>query len=488
MIMPRTSVRITLAALLIVIHSLCVATEDEVEYDPLCQKLKPGSKSKRVPMFSKIVQIDMWNDTSRTYFNAGSLMTKYVDSKEFLHNSIHGAHVYAGKNFAPKGGTDKLPLIVYGSTFAQKYYEIGGITFDDLTSTADCCDHKKDVKLSLFGYGFAPSGLFAIDNKDGELQGWLTAGGNPFFFNIPPQLKIRQGALLNRGSIAFMPAQPTEHCPKLFPTKDFKVSPILGQTMNTVKCHVGTGVCFFSEYKFFTPFTPVDKDCLYWCIPDDIYKPTFCKAGGIVTYPYGDPICTEAFTGGTHLGGCVHGLEVGNTDPHDSTIFDLILIFTGGVTTKGEGGASHMKKLTMQRFPGGKPRTLRSEYFGEQLWRNTVELPFDVGLDHAWLEEGGEYLWVCSFRDSNPGVHMVEYATGNLVLSLHGFTSVPNINGYIFPSGISGYGKHGKPYSFIHLCATNAIQVLGTGVNYIFDISRITVERGDLVINAPEYP
>ena len=49
------------------------------------------------------------------------------------------------------------------------------------------------------------------------------------------------------------------------------------------------------------------------------------------------------------------------------------------------------------------------------LRQRSVAKPHDVGVDHAWIDDDGKYVWVGTFRQENDGVHMLEYDTGRLV-------------------------------------------------------------------------
>lgn len=448
--------------------------------DPMCKKLAPGANAEKTPMHSYNVDIDRWDGGE--YVTEGTKLTKWVSGAQMEdgaagHISLHAAHVYAPKDFVA-GGDRELPLIAYGSTFTQRIFELSGITFDDLKN--DEGDNTTDIDISDFGYTLAPSGLFAIENEEGELQGWVAGGGNPFYNNPDPS---GGPDVESRGGVAFMPVEESSACPKLFPPTNAETGEEelshegRGTTINTVGCHTETGVCVFSGWKFFAPIAPRgDEDCLWWCLPDDIHNPTECSGAGILTYPDGTNICSEPIEDGTHFGGAVHGFAMGNTDAEDDTKFDLILIFTGGTQIEGPGGVSHMKKVQIQKKPDdATPVTLKSENFGEQLWQDTVEVPYDVGLDHAWVEDGGEYLWISSFRDSNAGVHMMNYQTGELIKSLHGFAEVTP-GEHTYPSGIAGYGKHGVENSFIFLVTSNFQGIRPRspgGIVFAFDIGDI---------------
>merc|ERR1711953_960361 len=100
-----------------------------------------------------------------------------------------------------------------------------------------------------------------------------------------------------------------------------------------------------------------------------------------------------------------------------------------------DAGESSMKKVRCQKTTSGDMTVLKSEVFGRDLFEGTTGRPstygkadHDAGGDHAWPDESGKYLWVSTFRVSNPGVHMLDYQTGELIYSVHGMDSlVPKI-------------------------------------------------------------
>merc|ERR1712232_919746 len=90
------------------------------------------------------------------------------------------------------------------------------------------------------------------------------------------------------------------------------------------------------------------------------------------------------------------------------------------------------------------------EVFGRDLFEGTVGRPstygmvdHDAGGDHAWPDESGKYLWVSTFRTGNPGVHMLDYETGELIYSVHGMDSLVPKN-YAYSAGIGSLGTAGS--------------------------------------------
>merc|ERR1712139_332569 len=103
------------------------------------------------------------------------------------------------------------------------------------------------------------------------------------------------------------------------------------------------------------------------------------------------------------------------------------------------------------------------EAFGEELTTDTVAgTKYDVGLDHMWRDAAG-YVWFSTFRRHNAGEHVLDYKTGKLIASFHGFDKYPHIIQPYNPSGITivgGFGQQGSvavvavetvpPLPFIH--------------------------------------
>merc|ERR1711972_907227 len=218
-----------------------------------------------------------------------------------------------------------------------------------------------------------------------------------------------------------------------------------GRVVNTVECH-SPGFCFFSVWRFYDDSLPgTSDDCLWWCQTTTPSDPSSCVASGVVRDENGDQICHKDGKG------AVHGMTVGKTDPQDPKSFDLFLLFTGKGTF--DQGDSSIYRLRVQVSTGGadgdKVKVLTSRPWGVDLWQKTVQSPeHDVGVDHAWIDDEGQHVWVGTFRKKNDGVHMLEYDTGRLIHSIHGISSI-RPDKYSYTSGIHGVGSYGKPGSFL---------------------------------------
>lgn len=112
-----------------------------------------------------------------------------------------------------------------------------------------------------------------------------------------------------------------------------------------------------------------------------------------------------------------------------------------------------MRKAKVQRV-GDDVQVLSMAVLGTQLFNDTVTKPHDVGGDHVWVDDSGKYIWVSTFRVGNPGVHMLDYVTGELIYSIHGIDKYITDN-YSYSAGIHGTGQLGEPGSYIAV-ATSA--------------------------------
>ena len=134
--------------------------------------------------------------------------------------------------------------------------------------------------------------------------------------------------------------------------------------------------------------------------------------------------------------GAVHGFKIGKDDPQDSNKLDMFLMYTGKDTF--DAGDSEIYKIQLQvsfegKFGGQTPyvKTLTKVPWATNLWQKTLQKPHDVGVDHAWVDDDGKYVWVGTFRNHNDGVHMLEYDTGKIIHSVHGIAdSTPGKYGY----------------------------------------------------------
>lgn len=138
-------------------------------------------------------------------------------------------------------------------------------------------------------------------------------------------------------------------------------------------------------------------------------------------------------------------------------------------------GASWISKLKVSVSADGLGVTIKSMgYWGTSLWNDTVAKPHDVGCDHAFLDDAG-HVWVSTFRKENNGLHMLDYDSGQLKYSIHGFSDHRKLQ-YTYAAGVSGYGTLFQPNSMMALTTSAermGIPVTGTGSIFLIDTSAI---------------
>merc|ERR1712050_372957 len=101
-------------------------------------------------------------------------------------------------------------------------------------------------------------------------------------------------------------------------------------------------------------------------------------------------------------------------------------------------------------------QVLESKPFALDLFTQGRYAPkgWDVGGDHAWVDETGKYIWVSCFRQKGVGAHMLDYETGDLLYSVTGLdTYVPNQ--YTYTAGIHGVGTLGKKGSYLAIATSS---------------------------------
>merc|ERR1712039_400150 len=132
-------------------------------------------------------------------------------------------------------------------------------------------------------------------------------------------------------------------------------------------------------------------------------------------------------------------------------------VFTG--KAEMSNGESSMKKVRVQKTQvdgNADLKVLKSEPFGLDLFADGSYAPkgWDVGGDHAWVDETGKYVWVSCFRQKGVGAHMLDYETGKLLYSVTGLDKyVPNQ--YTYTAGIHGVGTLGKKGSYLAIATSS---------------------------------
>jgi hypothetical protein len=395
-----------------------------------------------VEFFPGQLSLDRW--TNGTYVSSSSVPVHTLIQKDFsifLHGPTFRPKQRKPQDYAP-------PLYVSG-TVVDKIWRIDNIQPAPSGALA--------ASMKFVAWSSAPSTMwFVPPAHEGGPERFLTAEGNPFVFN--------PGNHTTEAWLGGVDLVDEDKCTTLFPVGGMDRF-FMGKVVNTVQCH-SSGFCFFSVWKFYDDSLPASGDCLYWCQTSSVNDPTTCTRSGILANEAGKHICHADGVG------AVHGFMVGKTDSDNNNSFDLLLLYTGKGTF--DNGDSHIEMLKVVVGQGQTPKTVSRRAWGTDLTNKTVTTGHDVGVDHAWTDDDGKYVWVGSFRKMNNGVHMLEYDTGKLVHSIHGFSSILPNNKYTYVSGVDGQGAWGKPGSVLAVatCQKFGEQLMGgeSGV-VLIDIS-----------------
>eukprot|EP00933_Yihiella_yeosuensis_P045865 TRINITY_DN4129_c0_g2_i1.p1 TRINITY_DN4129_c0_g2~~TRINITY_DN4129_c0_g2_i1.p1 ORF type:complete len:487 (+),score=70.78 TRINITY_DN4129_c0_g2_i1:88-1548(+) len=351
-----------------------------------------------------------------------------------------------GPMFRPseRSSPESIPPVYVSGTWTNEIYR-----FDNFSMPSS---GKLQASQKLVGHALAPSTTWPIEDSKGKLKGLFVAEGQPWWMDKMPWPKE-----IYKGGVEYLPSSRSEKCSPIFPKTG--LHKIFGQVVNTVDCHKGTGVCFFTVWKFYDDQWPIwnnvsDKiaqDCLYYCIADGLDGNPSCRKIGVVKDEHGNKVCHKDGVG------AVHGMTIGLSDKSDPSTFDIFLVFTGGATFTG--GDSSMKKVRVKVDTLGvngerDMRVLSSQAFAEDLFVTMMPKGMDAGGDHAWVDDTGKYVWISTFREAAAGVHMVSYEDGRLLYSVTGIDSyIPGQ--YAYSAGIHGVGTIGKKGSYLGL-ATSA--------------------------------
>lgn len=391
-----------------------------------------------------------WQSDNTKYAQLGTVSGHSMVRDEFgifLHGPLFRPAMKKAQDYVP-------PLYIVGS-LTDKIWRLDDITLDQGTVSA---------KMKLLGYAASPSTMFPIQPAyTGGPERLLIAEGNPFEWNPDP----RGGASWWQGGVDLM----DEHnCTTIFPRN--KVERTIGRVVNTVECHP-SGFCFFSVWKFYDDSLPLPSpDCLYWCRVTNINDPTSCVESEVMKDNLGNSIC--------HVDGmgAVHGFKIGKDVASNS--FDMFLLYTGkGTFDDGDSSIYKMRVTTGVKNGHGQVTVESSMSWGTDLWQKSTTPGHNVGVDHAWIDDTGNHVWVGTFRKKSDGVHMLEYDTGKLVHSIFGISDIVPKK-YTYTSGITGIGSWGKAGSVIAIatCMEFGQQFLGgTSAVVLIDISNATASR-----------
>jgi hypothetical protein len=447
--------------------SLTGSLAADVVMDPLTRRPIVGGNenyARTKDFVPHAISVDYWNAETKTYTTAGSVQAKYF--LEETDPSGHAPHNYAGPEFVPTE-TGPFPTSFYGGTFTYKYWEMLDMTYEKFYS-----NETTQITAQEFSLGFAPSQIETVYDASNKVTGHMFCGGDPAG-DVPsaiydPITDPETGEIIfSRGSVSFLPIDEAEGY-MVFPNDDIIADVVMkegqteiqkGMTINTMKCQKELGLCLFTEWSKDTGSSrDPNENCFYWCEPDDVYNPTRCVKSSKMLDERGELMCgSEPDFPNSHFGGGVHALGLG--PQLDSTSFELLIVYTGGFIPTFDYGVSHIEKMTItydRSDPDAVPVVTEQRNFGEQLWNDTVEGatgprgPLDVGADHIWVDGNPDYFWVSAYRRGNAGLHMLDMATGELILSLREFNLLPHDPTiWSYPAGVAGFGEVGKLGSFV---------------------------------------
>eukprot|EP00931_Biecheleriopsis_adriatica_P035520 TRINITY_DN20446_c0_g1_i2.p1 TRINITY_DN20446_c0_g1~~TRINITY_DN20446_c0_g1_i2.p1 ORF type:complete len:450 (+),score=62.09 TRINITY_DN20446_c0_g1_i2:82-1431(+) len=378
-------------------------------------------------------EVQAWDASMTKYTQLGSVSGHALvrdDFGIFLHGPLFRPAMKKPEDYVP-------PLYVVGS-LTDKIWRLDDIGLSQGTLSAS---------MKLLAYAASPSTLFPVrPSYQGGPERLLVAEGNPFEWNPDPT----GGASYWQGGVDLI----DEHnCTTIFPKEI--VDRTVGRVVNTVECHP-SGFCFFSVWKFYDDSLPLPSpDCLWWCRVKDINNPTSCLESEVMKDILGNNIC--------HVDGmgAVHGFKIGKDVSGNS--FDMFLLYTGkGTFDDGDSSIYKLRVTTSISDGKGQVAVESSARWGTDLWEKSTAAGHNVGVDHAWVDDTGKYVWVGTFRQKSDGVHMLEYDTGKLIHSVFGISNlVPKK--YTYTSGITGVGAWGQPGSVIAIatCMKFGQQFLG---------------------------
>lgn len=393
-----------------------------------------------------VLNLTYWDATHAKPVPIGHMNSWFILGKnDTWQMYLHGPKIHAN---AQK--SDTLPDTYVFATWTNQIYKFENFSLPQ-------AGQPLKATQKMVGYADAPSTGFLIEREiDKSLAGVMVAEGQPFYVSV-----LNRSAEVSLGGVEFFSSNREKNCTSLFPLDSFHKK--MGQVVNTVDCHKQHGVCFFSVWKFYDDQSPfwnpvvekVANDCLYYCIVEDgsldgtRTDGPKCAKTEILLDEYGDPICHKKGVG------AVHGMTVGNDASHDPTAFDILLVFTG--KAEMTNGESSMKKVRVQMVEVNGTtdiRSVSSETFATDLFEKYPHNGFDVGGDHAWVDDTGKYVWVSCFRQEGVGVHMLDYETGELLYSLTGIGNI--VPGqYTYTAGLHGIGTLGKKGSYVAVATSS---------------------------------
>lgn len=403
-----------------------------------------GCAGTQIELQPYALNVSTWNATSKVAQPAGEI-TSYaiLGGKDTWQMYLHGPNIQA----VERASVDDIPPIYVYATFTNQVYRFEN--FDRFPSVGQKPTPLKATQ-KMVGHAYAPSTGWVVRDAQNKIGGIMVAEGQPFGFDM--HMPSRE---LSLGGVEYVRNGHTKNCSTVFPLEG--VHKHTGQVVNTIDCHKGTGVCFFTVWVFYDDegvmwnmSQKVSDDCLYYCMMEDTLSgEPRCRKTAVVVDENNSPVCHKKGVG------AVHGMTVGNTDAEDPTKFDIFLVFTG--KAEMSNGESSMKKLQVQvvESAGGHDlKTLHSKPFAVDLFTKYAATGLDVGGDHAWVDETGKYVWISCFRVGGLGAHMVDYEDGALIHSITGLGTYA-AGQYTYTAGIHGVGTLGKPGSLLAIATSS---------------------------------
>lgn len=396
-----------------------------------------------------IMNMSKWDVTNKKAVPMGHMNSWIILGKnETWEMYLHGPHIHKSKGAK---NPEALPDTYVFATFTNQIYK-----FEDFASPEP--GKPLNATQKMVGHALAPSTGFLVEKpSDHSTKGLMIAEGQPFWVSNVNKWPTE----VYKGGVEFIHAGHEKNCTSMFPTDPTNKK--FGQVVNTIDCHKQHGICFFTVWKFYDDQDPIwnptveGNDCLYYCILADgslddtrVDGPS-CTKTAIVNDEHGDPICHKKGVG------AVHGMTIGNDAPGDPTGFDILLVFTG--KAEMTNGESSMKKARVQMINKWQTGTRdmkvsHSEDFATDLFTKYAPQGWDVGGDHAWVDDTGKYVWVSCFRQKGVGVHMLDYQTGELLYSITGIDKIVP-NQYTYTAGLHGIGTLGQKGSYLAVATSS---------------------------------
>jgi len=458
-----------------------------------CKVDGSNCEGERVEFQAHNLTLDKWDNATKTYTTVGILESHArIGADDTWQMYLHGPMIRPAREIERDAN---VPPFYVSATFNNKVYR-----FDHVRRQGR--GQPLIAQQKMVANAVAPSTAWPIEDEDGQVNGLLVAEGQPFLVN---SLLDRTHEELWFGGVDYI-AKDNDRCELLYPNQKDEMSHLqLGDVVNTVSCQPENGICFFTVWNFYDDQFPIwqaahaagVEDCLHYCVMATMDgSSTSCTKAGVVRDETGQAICSRSGQGATH------GMTVAHLDKEDPTQFDIFLVFTGGATF--DAGESSLRKVRCQKTGDGDLSVLHSQVFGRDLFEGTVGrnstfglADHDVGGDHAWPDASGKYLWVSTFRVGNPGVHMLDYETGELIYSIHGMSDLLPHN-YAYSAGIHGLGSLGTKGSNLVVgtsacaltkaCApvpyTNFTPAFlkAKGIMYIIDLSEVMDAASEVLV------